>query len=63
MPSSAASLPPPFYRREREAVMSKRRAEAEQARIKDEKERVAAQAVNLQPHPEDQKGFIPFYSE
>lgn len=52
-----------FPSREREAVLSRRRAEVERERIKGEQRRVAEAAVNLQPHPEDQQpGFIPFYS-
>ena len=56
----APSLPPP---RERETLLTRRRAEAEHERIRGEQRRVAEAAVNLQPHPEEQTGFIPFYSK
>ena len=58
--SHAPSLSPP---RERETLLTRRRAEAEHERIRGEQRRVAEAAVNLQPHPEEQTGFIPFYSE
>ena len=57
------SLPSLHAPRERETLLTRRRAEAEHERIRGEQRRVAEAAVNLQPHPEEQTGFIPFYSE
>ncbi len=49
---------------EKDALLSRRRAEAERDRIRGEQRRVAEAAVKLKPHPEDaQPGFIPFFSE